>query len=71
MKLANKAGIWLLELNIDENWGILRCSHITKEQIITVLSLIKKIRDFPLIISPVKTSGILNKLKKTKNHLCN
>jgi RNase P/RNase MRP subunit POP5 len=52
MKLANKAGIWLLELNIDENWGILRCYHITKEQIITVLSLIKKIRDFPLIISP-------------------
>ena len=65
MKLANQAGIWVTELDFSKNKGILRCSHKSKEQIITSLTLIKRINGIETIISPVKTSGILRKIYKS------
>jgi len=67
MKIANKVGLWLLELNLDENYGILRCSHNTKETLITALALIKEINGKKIICSPIKTSGTIKTLKRVKD----
>ncbi len=64
MKGANKIGLWLVELNPKENYGIVRCSHETKEIIITALTLIQEINGTRVIISPVKTSGTIKSLKE-------
>ncbi|MFX1387979.1 MAG: Rpp14/Pop5 family protein [Promethearchaeota archaeon] len=64
LKEANKIGLWLMELNLDENIGILRCSHKTKETIISALSLVKEINGNRVILSPFKTSGTIRSLKK-------
>lgn len=64
MKGANKIGLWLVELNPQENYGIIRCAHETKEIIITALTLIQEIDGKRVIISPVKTSGTIRSLKE-------
>ena len=64
MKGANRIGLWLVELNLKENYGIVRCSHETKEVIITALTLIQEINGKRVIISPVKTSGTIKSLKE-------
>ena len=64
MKGANKIGLWLVERNVNENYGIIRCSHETKEIIITALTLIQEINGTRVIISPVKTSGTIKSLKE-------
>ncbi len=66
MKEANKIGLWLLELNLEEKYGILRCSHNTKEVIISALSLIKEIDGKRVILSPVKTSGTVKTIRRKK-----
>ena len=67
MKEANKIGLWLLELDLEENYGILRCSHNTKELIISALSLIKEIDGKRVILSPFKTSGTIRAIRRIKN----
>ena len=69
MKEANKIGLWLLELDLKENFGILRCSHSTKEVLISALSLIKEINGKRVIISPVKTSGTIKTIKSIKKSI--
>jgi RNase P/RNase MRP subunit POP5 len=64
MKEANKIGLWLVELNLQESYGIIRFSHETKETIITALTMIQEINGKRIILSPVKTSGTLKTLKK-------
>jgi RNase P/RNase MRP subunit POP5 len=49
MNTANKIGLWLLELDWEKKYGIIRCSHNTKEIMISALSLIKKINNSTLI----------------------
>ncbi len=66
MKGANKIGLWLVELNLEENYGIIRCSHETKEIIITALTLIQEINGKRVILSPIKTSGTIKSLKENK-----
>lgn len=63
MNTANKIGLWLLELNLKNNYGIVRCSHQTKEIMISALSMIKEINDERIIFSPIKTSGTIKKIK--------
>ena len=65
MKEANKIGLWLLEL--DENFGIIRCSDGTKEIVLTALALIKEVKGKRVILSPIKTSGTIKAIKKIKN----
>ena len=43
MKEANKIGLWIVDLNLAEEYGIIRFSHETKEIIISALSLIQEI----------------------------
>jgi RNase P/RNase MRP subunit POP5 len=64
MREANKVGLWLVELNNSEGYGIIRCSHITKEIVITALTMIQEISGQKIIFSPIKTSGTLNKIRK-------
>ncbi|MHA1150274.1 MAG: Rpp14/Pop5 family protein [Promethearchaeota archaeon] len=63
MKEANKIGLWLTELNIIKKYGIIRCTHETKEILITALSLIREVNGRSLIVSPVKTSGTIKTIK--------
>lgn len=67
MNQANKIGLWLLELNYEENYGIIRCSHESKETIITALTMVKDFNGKNVIISPVKTSGTIKSIMKIKN----
>ncbi|MFW9828730.1 MAG: Rpp14/Pop5 family protein [Candidatus Thorarchaeota archaeon] len=72
LKEANKIGLWLIELNLDEGYGILRCSHNTKETLITALSLVREINGINVILTPFKTAGTIRSLKakiKKKNSL--
>ena len=63
MNTANKIGLWLLKLDWKKRYGIIRCSHITKEIMISALSLINEINSERIIITPIKTSGSFNKIK--------
>ena len=69
MNQANKIGLWLVELNNEENYGIIRCSHETKETVITAMTMIKEINRKNIIISPVKTSGTIKSIMKIKNSI--
>ncbi|MHA2397416.1 MAG: Rpp14/Pop5 family protein [Promethearchaeota archaeon] len=64
LKEANKIGLWLVDLNLSERYGILRFSHETKEIIITALTLIQEINGKRIIFSPLKTSGTIKSIKK-------
>jgi len=66
MKEANKIGLWLFKLNLEEEIGIIRCSNKTKEELISALTLIREINGKRIILSPVKTSGTIKGLKKIK-----
>ncbi len=67
LKEANKIGLWLIELNLNKGYGIIRCSHQTKETIISALSLVKQIDAIKVILSPFKTSGTIISLRKKIN----
>ena len=64
MKEASKFGLWILELNLIHNYGIIRCAHQTKEMLIAALTLIQTVKSENIIISPVKTSGTIKAIKK-------
>ncbi|MBN1800735.1 MAG: hypothetical protein JW891_04470 [Candidatus Lokiarchaeota archaeon] len=66
MKEANKIGLWLVDFKTDPGYGIIRCAHITKELIITALTLITEINGKRIIISPLKTSGTIKTMNKYK-----
>ena len=65
MREANKTGLWILEL--DGEFGIIRCSGNTKEIVITALALITEVTGKRVIFSPIKTSGTIKAIKKIKN----
>ncbi|MHA2130318.1 MAG: Rpp14/Pop5 family protein [Promethearchaeota archaeon] len=64
MKEANKIGLWIVNLNLVEEYGIIRFSHETKEIIISALSLIQEINGKRVILSPLKTSGTIKSIQK-------
>lgn len=68
LKEANKIGLWLIELNLDQEYGIIRCSHKTKENLIAALSLVNEINGTKVILSPIKTSGTIQSIKKKRNY---
>ena len=72
MKEANKIGLWMVEIDLENKFGIIRCAHQTKEIIITALSFITEINGTKIILSPVKTSGTIKSIKeymKTEKNL--
>ena len=71
LKEANKIGLWLVELDLQNCYGIIRCSHQTKEFIISALTLITEINGEKIILSPIKTSGTIKALNKIKEAIIN
>jgi RNase P/RNase MRP subunit POP5 len=63
LKEASKMGMWLVRMDIDKKYGIMRCSHKTKEYLISALTLIKEISGNRVILSPIKTSGTIRGIK--------
>jgi len=68
LKEANKIGLWLIELNLEENYGIIRCTHQTKEILISSLTLVQEINGIRVILVPKKTSGTIRTLKKQSKY---
>lgn len=66
LKEANKIGLWLIELDLLNHYGIVRCSHQTKEFIVSALTMITEIYGEKIIFSPIKTSGTIKALNKKK-----
>jgi RNase P/RNase MRP subunit POP5 len=64
MKEANKMGLWLTEINVAGGYGVIRCSHTTKEIVISALTMIREVSNQRIIFSPIKTSGTLKKIRK-------
>ncbi len=69
MKTANKIGLWLIEYNSNQGFGIFRCSHETKEVLISALTLIREINKNKIILAPMRTSGTIKKLKQKINEI--
>ena len=66
LKEASKVGLWLVDINFLEGFGIIRCSHQTKEIVISALTLITEIAGNKFVFSPIKTSGTIRSIQITK-----
>ena len=71
LKEASKVGLWLLDINYADGFGIFRCSHQTKEVLMSALTLITEISGNRVILSPVKTSGTIRGIKTVKDLMLN
>ena len=69
LKEASKIGLWLLDINFVDGFGIVRCSHHTKEIVLSALTLITEISGKKIILSPIKTSGTIRSIKKLKESI--
>jgi len=66
LKEASKVGLWMLDINFEDGFGIFRCSHQTKEIVMSALTLITEISGNKVILSPIKTSGTIRSIKNIK-----
>lgn len=66
LKEASRVGLWLLDINFNDGLGIFRCSHSTKEVVMSALTLITEISGNKVVISPMKTSGTIRSIKKIR-----
>ena len=71
IKETSNTGLWIVELNPMEHWGILRFVHTSKENVISSLGMIRFLKDSRFSIYPVKTSGTIKKIKKFLNEIQN
>ncbi|MBY9005758.1 MAG: hypothetical protein KGD63_03285 [Candidatus Lokiarchaeota archaeon] len=69
LSVVNKMGLWIIDLNLEKNYGIIKFSHNSKELIISALSLVREIKGKRVIITPIKTSGTIKKIKKIKKEI--
>ena len=61
---AYKTGLWIIEFNPSQKYGIIRCNNITKDRMIASLAFISEIKDTPVIFHSIKTSGTIKKVKE-------
>ena len=66
LKEASRVGLWLVDINFIDGFGIIRCSHKTKEIVISSLTFITEISGNRVVLSPIKTSGTIRSIKITK-----
>ncbi|MHA1679382.1 MAG: Rpp14/Pop5 family protein [Promethearchaeota archaeon] len=59
---SGKAGFWIIEYDIEKQEGIIRCSHLVLDELITTLTLITRIDGEPVAIDTVKSSGTIKQL---------
>jgi len=71
LREASKVGLWLLDIDLKEGFGIIRCSHSTKEIVISAITLITEISGKKVILSPIKTSGTIRSIKALKKLIIN
>ncbi|NHJ21916.1 MAG: hypothetical protein EAX91_13295 [Candidatus Lokiarchaeota archaeon] len=71
LKEASKVGLWLLDVNFEDNFGIIHCSHQTKEIVMSSLTLINEISGNQVILSPIKTTGTIRNIKNVKDLMLN
>ena len=69
LKEASRVGLWLVDINFLEGFGIIRCSHQTKEIVISALTLITEISGNKIVLSPIKTSGTIRRIQHIKKSL--
>ena len=61
---SSKVGLWLVKMDMQKEFGIIRCTNKTKEEIISALTLVREINQKRVIFSPVKTSGTIKSIEK-------
>lgn len=66
---TSKTGLWLVELNTKEGWGIIRFAHTSKENLITSIGMIRFVHNTRITLYPLKISGTIKKTKKVLNGL--
>ena len=66
LKEASRVGLWIVDINFLEGFGIIRCSHQTKEIVISALTLITEISGNKIVLSTIKTSGTIRRIQITK-----
>lgn len=66
LKEASRVGLWLVDINFLDGFGIIRCSHQTKEIVISALTFITEISGNKVVLSPIKTSGTIRSIKIIK-----
>ena len=71
LREASKVGLWLLDLDFKQGFGVIRCSHNTLELVISAISLITEISGNRIIFSPIKTSGTIRGIKTLKKLITN
>jgi ribonuclease P/MRP protein subunit POP5 len=71
LREASKVGLWLLDIDFKEGFGVIRCSHNTKEIVISAITLITEISGKKVILSPIKTSGTIRSIKTLKKLITN
>jgi len=66
---SSKIGLRLIKF--DEKFGIIKCNHLQKENVIKLLNSIKKIGNYEVDICTIATSGTVRSLikKYLKNNL--
>ena len=69
LKEASRVGLWLVDINFLEGFGIIRFSHQTKEIVISALTLITEISGNKIVLSTIKTSGTIHSIQITKKLL--
>ena len=69
LKEASRVGLWLVDINFLEGFGIIRSSHLTKEIVISALTLITEISGNKIVLSPIKTSGTIRRIQHIKKRL--
>ena len=67
IKEANKIGLWLIDLNLEKNFVIIRCTHKTKEILISALTFLNEINEKRIILTPIKSTGTIKSIQKVKN----
>ena len=66
---TSKTGLWLVDLNAKEGWGIIRFAHTSKENVITSIGMIRFVNNTRISLYPLKISGTIKKIKKILNGL--
>lgn len=56
--------IGLRLIKLDEKFGIIKCNHLQKENVIILLNSIKKIGNYDVTIHTIATSGTIRSLIK-------
>jgi RNase P/RNase MRP subunit POP5 len=61
---AYKTGLWMIDFNSSQRYGVIRCNNITQNKIITTLAFISEINNLKILFHSIKTSGTIKKIKE-------